>query len=276
MINGIGANTEMWGALEERLSASARTIVFDAPGSGRSTTPTGPLSIAGFATVAERLLGELGYESADVLGVSFGGLVAQQLAHVAPHRVRRMALVATACGWGSTPGSAQSLTLVSMPWRFYAPRWMFDQTNALLSTVDRDLVRRVPALTAARLRYPPPLVGYGYQLVAGLFWSSLHWLHTVQVPTLVVAGGADRLVPSANGFQLARHLPRSRLRLVPNEGHLALFDPASHTQSLVDDFVSSRDLRRSRAWTGGTAVDHEMAKAALREVRGATQPLRAT
>jgi poly(3-hydroxyoctanoate) depolymerase len=274
LVNGIGTNSEMWGSIEERLSRSARTIVFDAPGSGRSTTPAATLSIADLAAVADRLLDELGHARADVLGVSFGGLVAQQLAHDAPHRVRRLALVATACGWGSRPGSLPSLTLLSMPWRFHLPRPLFEQTNALLSAADRDVLRRVPEFTDGRLRYPPPVVGYAYQLVAGLLWSSLVWLHTVQAPTLVVAGGADRLVPAANGVQLARLLPRSRLRIVAEEGHLAVFDPTSRAQTLVEDFLSSRDLRRSPAWIGGAVVDDDDAvEAAFRATAWSTQPL---
>jgi poly(3-hydroxyoctanoate) depolymerase len=274
LINGIGTNSEMWGAVEERLSASARTIVFDAPGSGRSTAPAVALSISDLAAVADRLLDELGYQRADVLGVSFGGLVAQQLAHDAPHRVRRLALVATACGWGGRPGLLQSLTLLSMPWRFHLPRRLFEQTNVLVSPADRDVLRRMPEFTDARLRYPPPIVGYAYQLVAGALWSSLGWLHTVQAPTLVIAGGADHLIPAANGVQLARLLPHSRLRVVAEEGHLAIFDPTSRAQALVEDFLSSRDLRRSCAWTSGAVVDDDEAvEAAFRATVWSTQPL---
>src|SRR2546422_4033096 len=88
-------------ALEERLAAGARTITFELPGSGRSPTPRRPLSIAALAKLCVALLDELGHEEADVLGFSLGGIVAQQLAHDAPERVRRLALAGTACGWGS-------------------------------------------------------------------------------------------------------------------------------------------------------------------------------
>lgn len=274
MINGIGTNSEMWGTVEKQLSRCARTIVFDAPGSGRSTTPTVALSISDLAAVADRLLDALGYERADVLGVSFGGLVAQQLAHDAPHRVRRLALVATACGWGSRPGSLQSLTLLSMPWRFQLPRRVFELTNALLSPADRDVLVRMPEFTDARLRYPPPIAGYAFQLVAGALWSSLGWLHTVQAPTLVIAGGADHLIPAANGVQLARLLPYSRLQIVAEEGHLAVFDRTSGAQTLVEEFISSRDLQRSGAWTGGAVVDDDEAvEAAFRATVWSAQPL---
>src|SRR6478672_10739478 len=97
MINGLGGNVEMWRAMEERVARVSRTITFDAPGTGRSPTQLWPMTISSLA--------ELGHERVDVLGFSLGGLVAQQLAHRAPERVRRMVLAATACGWGSMPGT---------------------------------------------------------------------------------------------------------------------------------------------------------------------------
>src|SRR5215218_3895983 len=81
MINGLGGNTEMWGPAEERLSAGSRTIVFDAPGTGRSSTSPIPLPLPAVARLIARVLDELGYERADVVGYSLGGAIAQQFAH---------------------------------------------------------------------------------------------------------------------------------------------------------------------------------------------------
>jgi len=255
LVNGLGSNTDMWGAVEERLAARARTIVFDLPGSGRSPTPPLPLAISGIARLAASLLDDLEVERADVLGFSLGGLVAQQLAHDSPQRVRRMALAATACGWGSMPPTAEALALLSMPVRYHS-RALYRQTNRLLGPADRDVLRRVPTLTASRLRYPPPLLGYTYQITAGTLWSSLRWLPTVRVPTLVLGGADDPVVPGANGVQLARLLPRSRLHLVPG-GHLFLFDPAGPAVPLLEDFFASENLTRSQVWAQGTEVDSD-------------------
>ena len=104
LINGIGANSEMWGSAERILAASSRTIVFDSPGTGRSETPLLPRSIPALARIIGALLDELGHERVDLLGFSFGGAVAQQLAKDAPDRIRRLALVSTFCGWGATAG----------------------------------------------------------------------------------------------------------------------------------------------------------------------------
>jgi len=256
LINGLGSNADMWGAVEERLGATGRTIVYDMPGSGRSPTPPLPLAISALARVAGALLDELGHERADVLGFSLGGLVAQQLAHDEPHRIRRLALAATACGWGSMPPTAEALALLSMPVRYHS-RSLYWQTNRLLSPSDRDLLRRLPTLTASRLRYPPPLVGYTYQITAGAMWTSLPWLASVRVPTLVLSGDADAVVPVANGIQLARLLPQSRLNVVPDGGHLFVFDPNGPAIGLLEDFFSSPRLSDSRAWSQGTRVERD-------------------
>jgi pimeloyl-ACP methyl ester carboxylesterase len=274
LVNGLGGSCDLLEAAQERLSGVAHTIAVELPGAGRSPTPRRPLSIPSLARVLGALLDDLGHEQADVLGFSLGGTVAQQLAHDQPDRIRRLGLAATACGWGSLPGTFEALALVSMPFRYYS-RTVYEQTGRLLGPADRELLARVPGLSEARLQNPPPLLGYLYQLTAGAFWSSLPWLPTVRVPTLVLNGEADRLVPAANGLQLARLLPESRLHVLPGEGHLFLCDPASLALPLLEDFFTVRTLARSPAWTSGRAVtDDETVETAF-EAEGGAQPHRA-
>jgi len=274
LLNGLGTAADTWEALEHRLSATAHTIAVELPGAGRSPTPRMPLSISRLANIAAAVVGELGYERVDVLGFSFGGIVAQQLAHDAPGRVRRLALAGTACGWGSVPGTVDALSVISMPLRYYS-RVLYERTTRLLGPADQELLRRLPALREERLRHPPSLVGYTYQLTAGALWSSLRWLETVSVPTLVLSGEADRLVQPANGFQLARLLPESRLHVLPGEGHLFVYDPESRSFPLLEDFFSSRTLGGSPAWTSGTIVDDDELVEAAFDSAGGAQPHRA-
>ena len=256
MINGLGGNVEMWGTAEERLSTFATTIVFDAPGSGRSPALSWPVSIRRLAHVVAGALDELGHDQVDVLGFSLGGLIAQELARAERPRIRRLALVATACGWGSMPGTLQALALISMPMRYHS-RVFYEQTRSLVSPADAALLRRHEALSDARLGHPPSIAGYMAQLWAGALWSSLAWLPSVHVPTLVLHGAGDQLVPSANGVQLARLLPESRLHVLPDEGHLLVFDPESGSLPLLDDFFASPSLDESCAWATGTEVDDD-------------------
>jgi pimeloyl-ACP methyl ester carboxylesterase len=274
LMNGLGANLDMWGATEESLSARARTIVFDAPGTGRSGTPSLPLSVPSITKLIGRALDELGYGQVDVVGYSLGGVMAQQFARQSPDRVRRMALVATACGWGSVPGELSALALLAMPLRFYS-RALYMRTNHLLGDPDEELDRRLGAQLEARLRHPPSLLGYAYQVWAGMTWSSLPWIGKVEVPTLVVGGASDRLVPAANSVQLARLLPNSRLHLLPGENHLLLFDPESGVHPLLTDYFSASKLEKSKTWSTGMVVDDdETLDEAIRSAVGG-QPFRA-
>jgi poly(3-hydroxyoctanoate) depolymerase len=216
LVNGLGADASMWGEAEQVLARRSRAIVFDAPGTGRSQTPLLPLPIPALARIAGRLLDALGHEQVDVLGYSFGGAVAQQLARAEPQRIRRLALVSTWCGWGGDPGS--------------------------------------PAAVARALRklsvHGNPL-GCSYQLWSLATWSSLPWLDLIETPTLVVSGGADDLVPPENAVRLARRLPNSRLHLLPGGGHLVMFGGESAGARLLADFFSSDSLDSSVAWTTG-------------------------
>lgn len=110
LLNGLGRPLQSWDPFTRALSC--RTIVsFDAPGVGGSPTPVLPLSIARLASVAASVLDETKLDSADVLGFSHGGAVAQQLAIDAPARIRRLVLASTSCGVGAIPGRQDYLGL---------------------------------------------------------------------------------------------------------------------------------------------------------------------
>ena len=110
LLNGLGRSLQSWDPFTRALSC--RTIVsFDAPGVGGSPTPVLPLSISMLARVAASVLDETQLDSADVLGFSHGGAVAQQLAIDAPARIRHLVLASTSCGLGAIPGKQDLLAL---------------------------------------------------------------------------------------------------------------------------------------------------------------------
>jgi pimeloyl-ACP methyl ester carboxylesterase len=251
LINGIGANTEMWGNTEDVLCQGSRTIAFDCPGTGRSDTSMLPLSMAALARVVVAALDELGHERVDVMGFSFGGTLAQQLAYEAPERVRRLALVSTACGWGATLGRPSAVMAVSSPLRYYSSSW-YHLTNRFLGEPDSDR-----AGSLGRFANRPSPLGYTYQLWALASWSSRSWLHRVEAPTLVVSGERDLLIPPSNAVQMARLLGDSRLHLLPDEAHLLLFNRNSNAPQLLADFFASPTLDHSSAWTTGQPIRTE-------------------
>ena len=114
LLNGLTRPLESWAPFMEALQG--HTIVsFDAPGVGGSPLPILPLSIPRLAAIAGSVLDEAGFETADVLGFSHGGAVAQQLAVDAPARVRHLVLVSTSCGVGATPGDQSVLRSLRAP-----------------------------------------------------------------------------------------------------------------------------------------------------------------
>jgi pimeloyl-ACP methyl ester carboxylesterase len=272
LINGVGATVEMWGRSQERLAGVARTISFDAPGVGMSPTNPVALSHPAYAKFICRLLDKLGVKRCDVLGFSFGGTIAQQLVRTAPDRVRRVALVGTSCGWGGVPPDGRPVIAHSL--RYYS-RVAFDHADHLLDRVARDRdSETLRAQTHARSGAPPTITGLAQQCLAGVTWSSLHWISTLQAPTLVIAGERDGLVPLANSLMLARHLPHGRCHVLADEGHMMLLDPDSGAHALLLDFFSSPTLDRCAAWTDGVVVDDDVLRGALRDARG-VQPFRA-
>lgn len=259
LINGIGAHTGMWRPLERALT-DVRLISFDAPGTGASETPRLPLALDALADVAEAVVDRLGYERVDVLGYSFGGLVAQRLARSAPQRVRRLVLAATTPGWGGVPGSLTTLMRMSTPLRYYWREYYESVVGELMggrARTDQEFVRRQGALRRTR---PPDPVGYAWQLAALAFDAgSLGWLHTLEPPTLVVTGDDDPVMPLANSVLLAHAIGKARLLVAPGEGHLLLVDPDSAALPAIHGFLTSDPPD----WGDAVEVTRGMVDAAL-------------
>lgn len=237
LVNGIGANLEMWEPLRTRLGR--RSIAVDLPGTGGSPAPVLPLSIPDSARLVLRAVDALGVDTVDVLGFSFGGCVAQELARLAPRRVRRLVLASTSCGWGSVPGSPLALALLSNPLRYYSPSFFKAAAPVLVGgrgARDERFLDRQARKRAAR---PPSLRGYWYQLWAASTWCSWPWLHTLQQPTLVITGDRDQVVPAANARLMAAVLPHGRLRTWSDGGHMLLLDSAFQVAPVLEEFLSA-------------------------------------
>ena len=238
LLMGIGASLELWGPFEDALDRRViQTIAVDAPGTGGSQGYRFPRRMPGLARTILGVLDELGYGQVDVLGVSFGGTLAQQLAHQAPQRVRRLVLAATGIGLGGVPASPRVLWALATPRRYRQP----DYFRRVAGRVYGGAARHDPdgALhgSLARFTRPPSISGYLGQLYAIAGWSSLPWLRHLPHPTLVLAGEDDPIVPPANGRLLHRLIAGSRLHVVPGGGHLFLLERPREMAALVTGFL---------------------------------------
>lgn len=240
LITGLGASLDLAQPFERELTKRGlRAISFDAPGVGQSTPYTWPRRMPGVARTVRRMLDALGYDRVDVLGVSLGGVVAQQLARLAPARVHRLVLAATGPGLGGVPGSPAVLLALATPRRYYQP----DYYRSVAGRIYGGDARRDPdALlhgSVARFIERPSMRGYVSQLYAISGWTSLPWLRTLRQPTLVLAGDDDPIVPLVNGRILARCIPDARLHVVPGGGHLFLLERPAEMAALVADFLNA-------------------------------------
>ena len=237
LVMGIGGNIEMWGPFERALNGRGfQTIAYDASGTGDSPARTVPRRMPGVARQAAHLLDALGLPCVDVVGVSFGGAVAQELALHNPHRVNRLILASTMCGLGGVPGNPLAVSLLATPLRYYSPRFMRAIAPFIYGPSSQEGRVLDDQINARRSR-PPSLWGYAGQLAAITGWTSLPWLHRISTPTLVLTGGADPIVPPLNARILAARIPRSQIEVVPGAGHLLLLTEPDRCAALISDFL---------------------------------------
>ncbi|MDX1563332.1 MAG: alpha/beta hydrolase [Gammaproteobacteria bacterium] len=239
LINGLGGNSGMLQPLTKHID-NRRLITFDAPGSGRSSTPPGPIAIAALAELATAVLDLCGVEAADVLGYSYGGAIAQQTAFEHGSRVNRLVLAATNCGVGAVPGSFRAMQVLSTPFRYYSPTY-FNRIARMTyggRTGRNQAVRK--QMLAVRRPAPPTSYGYAMQILGGATWSSLQFLDQIKQQTLVITGDDDPLIPVANARLLARRIPNAALDIVEGAGHLFLWDDAEKLSRRIFGFFDQR------------------------------------
>ena len=237
LLMGIGGNLDMWQPLRHQLSAFT-TIAYDSPGTGGSPSSALPLPMPALAWLAASVLDALGYPSADVLGYSFGGLVAQQLALQHSRRVRRLILASTSAGTVCLPPTPRRVATMLTPARYYSTRNFLRVAPTLFGgriATDPELLSEHAIQRTAR---PPTLWGYTSQLLATVGWSSAPFLGFIRQPTLVLVGDDDPLTRPANSRLLARRIPRAELAIVPGGGHLLLLDDAATVGPLITRFLT--------------------------------------
>lgn len=248
LINGIGATGDLFDPFRQYFT-DRETIAFDAPGIGGSPAPLAPLSMRKLAGLVAGLVDELGHKQVDVLGLSWGGALAQELARRHPNTVHRLILTATLPGWTAVPGRPAALAILMSPARYYSPEYL----RRVAPTLYGGGILTNPGLldehAAQRAQRPPSWRGYFYQMAAIQRWSSLPWLHKLPHRTLVLAGDDDPIIPLVNGRLMANRIRDGRLHVVEGGGHLFLFVRAEEVSEIVKDFLdtgTSKALRQLR------------------------------
>jgi poly(3-hydroxyalkanoate) depolymerase len=234
LLNGIGANLEVFQPFVDALGAGIEAIRVDLPGAGGSPAPLIPYSIWGLSRLLARMLDQLGYRQVDLLGISWGGAVAQQFAHQHADRCRRLVLVSTGTGAIMVPGRPCVLLQLASPQRYLDPAYMATVAPRLYG----GRVRSDPEFAAnySREVRSGGMMGYFWQLLGMAGWTSLLWLHRLRQPTLILTGRDDPIVPPINGGIMASLIPNATLHIF-DDGHLGLLTSADELAPIVREFL---------------------------------------
>ena len=241
--NGIGANIEAVAPLAEQLTERG-FIMFDMPGTGESPDPTLPYNPFTMSWIANKLLARFNIEEADVMGVSWGGAMAQHFALQHPKRTRKLVLVATTAGMLMVPGNPAALTKMANPRRYVDAKYMNEHFATLYGGMTKQPGSKAQHI--GRLKPPSPR-GYLYQLLAMIGWTSLPALPFMQKETLVMMGDEDQIVPPVNGRILAGAIPNSRLHMCEGGGHLFLLTHADESVAVLREFLDRAEETKAAA-----------------------------
>ena len=236
LCNGIGASLEVLDPLVEQLNPDTTVVRFDVPGTGASPDSPLPYGFPYLAAVLGGLLRKLHLdaEGVDVLGLSWGGALAQQFAFQNPRRCRRLILVSTGTGAIMVPGRPRVLSKMVTPRRFLDHHYAAAIAAELYGGSVRDDPSVVEKLFDRQLM-GGSRVGYLHQLLAGMVWTSLFALPLVRQETLIIAGLDDPVVPVANARIMARLLPHATLHL-HSGGHVDLITNAAELAPVIESF----------------------------------------
>jgi pimeloyl-ACP methyl ester carboxylesterase len=190
---------------------------------------------------AVAVLDAAGVERAHVLGVSLGGYIAQELALTHPNRVDRLVLVSTA------PGGPRMAPMPAKGVEAFGRFPTLEREAGLRLMVENSLgehgVRERPELVEEIYRYRlergPTLAGWQAQAYAGATFDAYDRVPGIAAPTLVLQGTADNVVDPRNAELLAELIPNARLELVPERGHLLVWQEGEEIAPFVREFLAS-------------------------------------
>ncbi|MEM6305365.1 MAG: poly(3-hydroxyalkanoate) depolymerase [Pseudomonadota bacterium] len=244
VFNGIGASLDAVAPVAGSFKRT-RILTFDVPGVGGSPTPLIPYRFSWLSRMTARLLDALDVDRVDVAGVSWGGAAAQQFVYDHQDRCDSLTLCATSAGMVMIPGNIQVLRKMATPKRYMDPQHMANIGPDIYGgqmRMNRELLNmHAGSLKAGDAR------GYLYQLLCGMGWTSWLWLPQIKVPTLLLMGGDDPLIPVVNGRILGGRLPDARM-VVMDCGHLFILTKPDETAARIEDFIHDGVVRDAESF----------------------------
>jgi poly(3-hydroxyalkanoate) depolymerase len=201
-----------------------------------ASTSLAPYGFPSLAWVLGRVLSKLGTGVVDVLGLSWGGALAQQFAFQNPRRCQRLVLVATGTGVLMVPARPSVLAKMLTPHRFADPDYAASIAGELYGGTVRSHGDDLARLFVRQL-HAGSKIGYLHQMLAGSVWTSLLALPAMRQETLIVAGTDDPIIPVVNARIMNALLPHSRLHL-HSGGHIDLVHNAAELAPVIEQFLN--------------------------------------
>ena len=240
-VHGLGYDRFGWGPLPGLLAPDFTVVTFDNRGVGDSDVPEGPYAVAQMAADTAAVLDAAGIATANVFGVSLGGYIAEELALTYPERIRRLVLMSTA------PGGTRSHPMPAAGLDAFGRFPTMGREAGLRLMVENSLgahgVRERPELVEEIYRYRlargPTIAGWQNQAYAGATFDAYDRLSQIAAPTLVLQGGADNVVDPRNAELLAELIPDALLEVIPDRGHLMVWEEGATLAPILKEFLRS-------------------------------------
>ncbi|MBZ5551489.1 MAG: alpha/beta hydrolase [Acidobacteriia bacterium] len=249
LIQGLSYATPMWHWQVAGLKGYFRVITFDNRGSGQSAKPDIPYSMKMFADDAVGLLDALKIPQTSVLGISMGGIIAQEVALSHPDRVTHLILCSTLYG-GATAAQPDPETLAYLAEYQESVSDEISRLEIAYGTAPGFAERhpdRVAALVEFKRQSRPPRFAYFRQLLSAVGYVSEDRLPSLRIPTLIIAGSEDRIISPDNSRRLHQMIPNSRLKVFANAGHHVPIEYPEEFNQAVIEFLDSTPVARRPA-----------------------------
>jgi 3-oxoadipate enol-lactonase len=240
LVHGLAYDRAGWGRFPELLAEHFRVVLLDNRGVGESDAPAGPYAVAQMAQDVAAVLDDAGIERTNLFGVSLGGYVAQEFTLTYPERVTKLVLASSA------PGGSKAHPMPESTQQVFARYPTMEREAGLRMFVENSLgergVRELPELVEEifqyRLGHAPTAGAWMAQAAAGATYDNSDRVGAIDKDTLVLAGSADVVVDPRNAEVLGELIPNARVEIVPDRGHLMVWEDSERVAELVTEFLS--------------------------------------
>ena len=239
LLHGFLCDSRCWRRQLADLSDQFRVVAWDAPGAGWSSDPPDAFTIADWADCLAQLLDVVGNEQAVVLGLSWGGLLAQEFYHLYPRRVTGLILAGAYAGWKGSLGELVAEQRLARCWREsllpadeFVARWV--PLEFFTAAVSQDVQEEMAVVVSD---FHP----HGFRLMAKSLADSdtSHLLPNIDVPTLLLWGDGDRRSPLSVAAQFRGAIPNAELAILRNAGHVSNMEQPDEFNAQVRRFCLS-------------------------------------